>query len=114
MLRRRLLAIVGVIVFFLIAVQAWFPAQAQISAESRLSRIETDLAGLRNQVNQLAAGRSLSGGAAPAIPLPSSSPSSRRQIASGDPQFDRLATLVIELKERVTKLEEQVTRLQRR
>lgn len=111
MLRRRLLAIVGVIIFFLIAVQAWFPAQAQISAESRLSRIETDLAGLRNQVNQLAAGRSLSGGTTPAISLP---PSSRRQIAGSDPQFDRLATLVIELKERVTKLEEQVTKLQRR
>ncbi|NDJ19958.1 hypothetical protein [Myxacorys almedinensis] len=102
------LAIVGAAIFFLITIRTGSPVQAQISADSRLSRLETDLAGLRNQVNQLSANRAPSGRTAPTVQSPT-----RRQPASADPQFDRLATLVIELKERVTILEKQVTALKR-
>ncbi|MBW4417969.1 MAG: hypothetical protein KME13_01925 [Myxacorys californica WJT36-NPBG1] len=101
-LRRLAAPIAGVAIFLLIAVHAWSPVHAQVSLDSRLSRLETDLAGLRNQVNQLAAARSLSSGTAP-----STAPPVYRQPTSADSRFDRLATLVIELKERVTKLEEQ-------
>lgn len=102
MLRRLVAPIVGVAVFFLIAVHANLPVHAQVSVDSRLSRIETDLVGLRNQVNQLAAARPFSSGTAPSV-----APPVYRQPTSADSRFDRLATLVIELKERVTKLEEQ-------
>lgn len=86
------------------------PAQAQISVESRLIRLENEVAALRSQLSQTTVNRPVPrvNPATPALPR------SNRTVTSNDPQFDRLATLVIELKERINKLEAQVDKLNRR
>lgn len=71
--------------------------------ESRLSRVEAQL----NQTRQ-----SPSPGISK-IP-PSSSPSRNLSQQERDRMFDRLATLVVELKQQVNKLEERVSKLQSR
>lgn len=88
------------------------PAQSTGQLESRLSRIELENATLRSRVNQLesqvsrlssSAGIDFSSQPAPADrAIPSISP------LADDPTFKRLATLVIELKERVVAVENQV------
>ncbi|NJR49420.1 MAG: hypothetical protein HC780_07445 [Leptolyngbyaceae cyanobacterium CSU_1_3] len=106
------LAIVALAFLLVLPLQGCFPAQAQPGLESRISRLETDLFGLQNRLNQLE-GRTRSGGLL--VPVPSGSPRERppSRVSSADPQFDRLATLVIELKERVTKLEERLAKSDR-
>ena len=90
-------------------------AQSSAFLESRVSRLETENIELRSQLSridsqlaQLAGRRSTSNRPAPSI---SSQPN--RQVSSSDPMFERLATLVIELKERVQALESQVAALKK-
>ena len=94
----------------LIVAQVFTPVQAQISVESRINRLESDLAGIRSQLNQSSGNRSSTG---VNVPTPSAPSSSRRTAINSDPRFDRLATLVIELKERINTLEQKVDQLQR-
>ncbi|MBD1825449.1 hypothetical protein H6F51_23550 [Cyanobacteria bacterium FACHB-DQ100] len=108
----------NVLVFFSLSVlislvtQLFSPADAQIGlVESRLSRIETELVGIRSELNQLSASRPRAG---VSVPSPSSSPTLPRSTKFTDAQFDRLATLVIELRERIKTLEEKVAKLQGR
>ena len=88
-------------------------AQSASFLETRVSRLETENIQLRSQLSQinsqlarLAGGRATSNRPTPSVPSRSS-----RQVSSSDPMFDRLATLVIELKERVQALEAQVAQL---
>jgi uncharacterized protein YceH (UPF0502 family) len=90
-------------------------AQSTAFLESRVSRLETEnievrsqLSRINSQLAQLAGGRSTSNRPAPSVP---SRPN--RQVSSSDPMFDRLATLVIELKQRVQALEAQVAELKK-
>lgn len=92
-------------------------AQSSAALESRISRVESDNFQLRSQIanleSQIAA---LKGQSSPQTPIPTrpqapSIPPRTRQITSSDPMFDRLATLVIELKQRVQSLEAQVAQL---
>jgi uncharacterized protein YceH (UPF0502 family) len=82
--------------------------------ESRISRLETDNLQLRSQLNQLQSQINWQPSRSePRFnpPVPSTIPSSNRSALSADPMFNRLATLVIELKERIGKLEAQVADL---
>ncbi len=67
--------------------------------ESRLSRIEAQLGQTRQSPS-------------PRTTLTPRSPNSRRNLPQSDPMFDRLATLVVELKQQVNKLEERVSKLE--
>jgi uncharacterized protein YceH (UPF0502 family) len=90
-------------------------AQAQPGLDSRISRLESDFMGIQSRLNQLETRIPRQGGVA--VPTPSQPLGERRNgrtVTSADPQFDRLATLVIELKERVTNLETRLNKLQRR
>ncbi|WP_228061062.1 hypothetical protein [Coleofasciculus sp. LEGE 07092] len=93
-------------------------AQSTAAIESRLSRLEAENFQLRSQINRIESqlsslsGRTSTQNRTPNLPVPPVSPRANRQILSSDPMFDRLATLIIELKERVQVLEEQVTELQ--
>ncbi len=90
-------------------------AQSTAFLETRVSRLESETIQLRSQLSriesqlaQLAGGRVPSNRPAPSIPS-----RSNRQVSSSDPLFDRLATLVIELKQRVQSLEAQVAELKK-
>ena len=87
------------------------PAQSTNQLESRLSRIELENTTLRSRVGQLESQVSrLSSNAGIDFPQP---PADRSTPAASplanDPTFKRLATLVIELKERIVAVENQVT-----
>lgn len=92
------------------------PVQASSNLESRLATLEFDNLRLRSRVDQLES--QITGvshqeprsprGNEPIYPL-----GRDRRAASADPRVDQLATLAVELKERVTKLEAQVAKLSR-
>jgi len=93
-------------------------AQSSVSLESRLSRVESDNFQLRSLLTNIESQlTTLRGQSSPQIPIPIRPsappvpPRTNRQITSSDPMFDRLATLVIELKQRVQALEVQVAQL---
>lgn len=91
--------------------------QLYTAAQSPVN-LQADIFRLRQQVNQLQAqmaqlsGR---GGLRPSAALPAPQGSSRRSSELSDSQIvDRLATLAIEAKDRLSSLEERVTRLEQR
>jgi len=95
-------------------------AQSSASLESRLSRLESEnfqmRAQLSNLESQLSAFRSQLTSQNPSSnrqTAPSVPPRTNRQVSSSDPMFKRLATLVIELGERVKVLESQVAELKK-
>jgi uncharacterized protein YceH (UPF0502 family) len=92
-------------------------AQETSYLESRISRLEAETYQLRSQINQLQSqvlglnqSTQRTGSTKPAPPI---APRGNRP-ASADPMFDRLATLAIELKQRINKLEAQVAELQKK
>lgn len=115
------IAVVGLaLVLLLTVLSRWTLAQSSGFLESRISRLESDsfqirseLARLESQVYQLAGNRS--NGVAPGAitPPPATSPGVLRPGVRPAASYDRLATLVIELRERINKLEAQVNKLQR-
>jgi hypothetical protein len=107
---KKLLIIACFTVLILVSLQAFSPTQAQVSVDSRINRLESDLAGIRSQLNQLSGSRPSAG---VNVPTPSVPAGSRRTAYLSNSQFDRLATLVVELKERINNLEARVGRLER-
>ena len=91
------------------------PVIAQPGVDSRVSRLEAEIMSLRGQVNQLqsqVARLSNSGGSAPRIEAPEPQYSPPNSISKS--MFDRLATLVIELKERMDSIDQRVRVLEGR
>lgn len=103
-------------------------AQSPPFLESRIARLESENFQLRSQVNRIESQLAQLTGQStvprretpplPQKPNPNQSPSqsrsrTNRQPLSSDPMFERLATLVIELKERVQTLEAQVAQLKK-
>lgn len=108
---KAFLVVLGIVTAIaLILWQSHLPVQAQVSPDSRINRIETELVGIRIQLNQLAASRSTPG---VSVPTPSPSRNPQRTNPPSNANYDRLATLVIELKERVNALEAKVAKLER-
>ncbi|MGB6166535.1 MAG: hypothetical protein WBF52_03020 [Geitlerinemataceae cyanobacterium] len=92
------------------------PASASID-ESRISRLESDLFRLENEVSRLSSqilqlDRSIARPRPNPVEVP---PVAQEQtpVSSADPMFDRLATLVIELKRRMDTIEERLVQLER-
>ncbi|NEP13042.1 MAG: hypothetical protein F6K14_23120 [Symploca sp. SIO2C1] len=88
-------------------------AQSLSSLESRIFRLESENAQLRSRLNRLEGelSRSPFPNQRSNLPTPVVPPRANQQVLPSDPMFQRLATLVIELKERINVLEEQVTEL---
>ncbi|MGB3300046.1 MAG: hypothetical protein WBA76_17425 [Phormidesmis sp.] len=82
------------------------PATAVSLTDSRVSQLEYQVRSLQAQINQLQSNAPASGGSPRPVPAPEA------PFIPGDPslaqQFDNLATLAIELKQRVKALEERV------
>lgn len=107
------------LIFALVILSGRTLAQSSSALESRISRLEVDNYQLRSQISRLESqlselsGRSASQTPSPNKPPPPVPPRSNRQVLSSDPMFNRLATLVVELKERVQSLEAQVAELKK-
>lgn len=87
-------------------------ARASTQLESRLSNLEVDVSHLQNQVDHLESQlhRSSQLRAQPQLTSPQLKP--EKSISPTDSMFDRLATLVIELKERLNNLEARLSKLE--
>jgi uncharacterized protein YceH (UPF0502 family) len=109
---KRLFAIVSGITLIFFAIQTFAPAQAQVGlVESRLARVESELVGIRSQLSQLSGSRS---SPSVSVPTPRNTLPPRQSAKYTDAQFDRLATLVIESRDRIEALEAKVAQLQKR
>lgn len=113
----RLLCIILTLVLVIIPIQV----KAQVSAglESRLARVEAENLQLRSQISRIESQLNQFQGRTPSRPnlstpvRPPTSPTvpyrGSTSALSSDPMFQRLATLVIELKERIQALEAKIT-----
>lgn len=90
----------------LLVLSIWLgPAKASTSlTDSRVNQLEFQLRSLQNQVSQLQSQLPRSSSSSPPAPI-TASPAFEPSL---DEQFDNLATLVIELNQRVLALESQV------
>lgn len=87
-----------------------FPATAQSSLESRLNRLETTINGLQIQINSL---ESRVNQRPPS--LRTSPPRIARNSSPATPQmFENLANLVVEINQRLKRLEQKVSQLEKR
>lgn len=83
--------------------------------ESRLNNLEFDFNRLQSQVNRIETQLTRSGSSSPKIPNnPPSSSRRRRRLSPQEREkmFDRLATLVIELKQDIKDLQKRVSQLE--
>lgn len=111
----RVLGVVLAVLLLILLQRSFTPVSASSGLESRISRLESETLQLRAQLSRLETQLSRLAGIEPHPPArvsqsvpPSNliSPSQRSQSLLGDdPMFKRLATLVIELKERIVALE---------
>lgn len=116
---RRLFALAcAVFLLLLLSRSCTSVASASSGLEARLSRLEAENFQLRSQVNRLETQvNRLSGLSSRDRPAPTLTPTPPPRVPSQsmlgeDPMFKRLATLVIELKERVAALEAKVEELE--
>lgn len=113
----RVLGVMIALVLLTLLSRSFTPVAASSALESRVSRLETDNSQLRGQISRLESEISrLAGTRQPrqaSQPAPPTSSVPSLSVLADDPTFKRLATLVIELKERVVALENQVAELRR-
>jgi cell division protein FtsB len=91
-------------------------AQSSFALESRISALEAENFQLRSQITRIESQLTGLSRQSPADPIRVPSqvpPRANQQVSSSDPMFKRLATLVIELKERIQALEAQVAELKK-
>lgn len=114
------LLIMVIVVILIFGWQMASPADDTSFLSSRVSRLESEnsvlrsrLARLESQIARLNAETGIAYTEAPTDAPIAGTPTTEGPLSS-DPMFDRLATLAIELKERIVALEEQVADLQAR
>lgn len=116
---KKIAALAIALIFALTILSSRTIAQSSAALESRVSRLESDNFQMRSQISNLESQIAALRGQSPSqFPTPNRTPPpvpprTNRQITSSDPMFDRLATLVIELRERIKVLEAQVAQLKR-
>lgn len=116
---QRVLIFLGLtIVLLLGGLRLTASAQSSINLESRLSRLESESFQIRSQLSRLEsliANTSRSNSpATPRIAAPPTETPPYRSVSPRDPMFDRLATLVVELKQQVNQLEARVLKLEQK
>ncbi|MFN6487559.1 MULTISPECIES: hypothetical protein [unclassified Nostoc] len=84
--------------------------------ESRIYNLEADLNRVESRLNQIESqlGKTRQSPSSRTTLTSRQPAGSRGNLSQQDPMFDRLATLVIELKQQVNKLEERVAKLESR
>lgn len=104
-------------VLVLIAWGALIPAPASSQVESRINALEVDINRIESRLNRIEQLNQLGSSGSLRVPLsvpsPSQSNSQRnRSQLNREQMFDRLATLVIELKQQITALEARISKLE--
>jgi hypothetical protein len=84
-----------------------WPAQADFGTDSRIAQLESRVRSLEAQLNRLE-----SAIARPGAPRSTPNPTAPNPTAAPDPMFDRLATLVIEIKDDLHDIERRVAQLE--
>ncbi len=114
----RSLVVLALTLFLILGWQTFTLAQSNTAfLSSRVSRLESENSALRSRISRLEsdiARISSSIGLNYNYSTPSESGDPLPSTASSDPMFDRLATLAIELRDRIIVLENQVADLQER
>lgn len=82
------------------------------SLESRVLSLQSELYRIESQISQRSSSSTIPREPTRRVEVPVP-PRSTRRIASSDPMFTRLSTLVIEQKERLDRLEARIARLER-
>jgi BMFP domain-containing protein YqiC len=89
------------------------PAQSVTNLTARITRLESENSGLRSRVSRLESQLSRVGNAVGVrVPQPPTEQGPVRGELSSDPMFDRLATLAIEQRERMDRLEARLNALE--
>ena len=108
---RRNITILGfALVLVIVVLQVFTPVQASSALETRVYRLESENFELRSRLGRLES--QISGASVGQTVRPN--PRSNRSAPSLDARFDRLATLVIELKEQVDGLQARLSKLEAR
>ena len=98
--------------FGLIALQIFSPATAANSQlEYRVRRLETDVSRLRGEINRLKS-QTFSSNSLDCRQCVEEQRDGKSRMLSGDPMFDRLAIMTIELKEDVIEIQERLSELE--
>ncbi|MEG4196945.1 hypothetical protein [Microcoleus sp. Pol12A5] len=84
------------------------PAQSTTQLEFRITQLERQISELRGQIYSL----QNQGSRVNRAPSPSGSGRTNPRMLSGDPMFDNLATLAIETKQDVIKIQERLSKLE--
>ncbi|MEG5055157.1 MULTISPECIES: hypothetical protein [unclassified Microcoleus] len=84
------------------------PAQSTTQLEFRITQLERQISELRGQIYSL----QNQGSRVNRPPSPSGSGRTNPRTLSGDPMFDNLATLAIETKQDVIKIQERLSKLE--
>ncbi|QMS92385.1 hypothetical protein HUN01_34130 [Nostoc edaphicum CCNP1411] len=111
----KVLVLAGILVTIIWA--GLFPKTASSQqVESRINNLEADFNRVESRLNQIESQLGRTGQSpSPRTTLTPRQPTgSRGNLSQQDRMFDRLATLVIELKQQVNKLEERVAKLEPR
>ncbi|MFW9259473.1 hypothetical protein [Nostoc sp. CALU 546] len=111
----KVLVIAGILVTIIWG--SFFPKTASSQqVESRINNLEADFNRVESRLNQIESqlGRTGQSPSSRTTLTPRQPTGSRGNLSQQDRMFDRLATLVIELKQQVNKLEERVAKLEPR
>lgn len=111
------IALICISLFFLVLVWRGGHAPARAQYQSRINSLEVDINGIEARLSRIEAQlNQFSRGAirAPANPSPRSNTGQNRLPLSREQMFDRLATLVIEIKQQTRQLEARVSKLESR
>ncbi len=100
----------------ILVIIGWYGLNSTASSQpSRVTNLDADLSRLESRINRIEAQLSqLSRGQSPVSPAPSPINSGRKPPQlSREKMFDNLATLVVETKDRVNKLQARVSKLEK-
>ncbi|MEH1781670.1 MAG: hypothetical protein V7L26_21660 [Nostoc sp.] len=111
----KVLVIAGILITIIWG--SFFPKTASSQqVESRINNLEADFNRVESRLNQIESqlGKTRHSPSSITTLTPRQSTGYRGNLSQQDPMFDRLATLVIELKQQVNKLEARVAKLELR
>ncbi|HLO47254.1 MAG TPA: hypothetical protein VK211_02370 [Kamptonema sp.] len=97
------------VILVVIALPIFTPAQGSYQLEFRITQLESQISDLRGQINRL---ESQASGIRSQPPTTPGGTRTNPRMRSGDPMFDNLATMVIEIKQDVISMQQRLSQLE--